>query len=326
MTRVRGETPTLEHALEDARALVKRTLSAFGPEHPADERRRRLEPTELPSLMLYAGVLARADRRQREAVLTSLVESRTSQAGPRLKRAELLGLVTTCPAPHDLASQIVERYVLRSEHVTSRARYNVACFYSNLGRYDDAEPYRNRCYDRALSELELALNDATLLSWASHDPSLEPVQRARPRDWAALIERNTPKAHPPASGGGGTVAEQPTESSDVAGERRPLADRMLRRFMRRGVEEGAEVTVDPATGIDYEIRTPRGVILVAVEPRRDPPLRPDDVSRFADHVSLWAAGHEKAWPWRAVLLTGAFAEQDARELAERFGVEIVTVW
>jgi hypothetical protein len=91
-------------------------------------------------------------------------------------------------------------YVYSLEVLPPRARYNLACFYSTLGkmksRFDPNSAGSEEAYNESIAALRLAFRDmeleerAFLLVWAQKDPSLVPVRIERNRDFSAIINRH----------------------------------------------------------------------------------------------------------------------------------------
>ena len=208
-------TPSVEDTtLEHAHQLALSVLDARGQIEAgtAEPREQRLADAELPSLMVYAGVLVRVEPRQVRAIEQDLLKP--SEHTKLAWKALHDSLVAESPPriPAERAFDIVERYVRRDPAISVRARYNVACFYACLAADDDeptkkaptsiSKKARARAAKRALAELDLALNDATLVQWAEDDPSLQALREEdwRP-DWDEIIVRHRIKQveEPPGS-------------------------------------------------------------------------------------------------------------------------------
>jgi len=191
-------------------------------------RAQRLAAAELPSLMLFAGVLVRAYPAQRERFGAQQSDQPTPIAAAGLLKE--LEEKPTGPPRTEFAFDVVERYVCMQPSLTTRTHYNLACFYAGIAKHD-----------RALRELDLALVDAGLLPWAHEDPSLEPLRKEVPKPWTEVIDRHEPA--PP-----GKKADPPTPAQAQAAA--------------AVAEFGKPGDVRRRTDVDFEVVTEKGVVLV----------------------------------------------------------------
>ena len=198
-------TPSVQDTtLDYARLLALSVLEARGrvAGGTADARERRLADAELPSLMVYAGVLVRVEPAQVRAIERDLKTptEHTKLSWKALHKSLKCDAESPPRIPADRAFDIVERYVRPDPAISVRARYNVACFYACLAADDDdpvktkstsiSKKARVRAANRALAELDLALNDATLVQWAEVDPSLQALRADWRADWDEIIVRH----------------------------------------------------------------------------------------------------------------------------------------
>jgi len=71
-----------------------------------------------------------------------------------------------------------------------RARYNLACYYSRLGEKVSIICGRNDYYNKALSELEYALEvDSNLVEWSQSDPSLSGVREHKRDEYDKIVAK-----------------------------------------------------------------------------------------------------------------------------------------
>jgi hypothetical protein len=282
-------------ALSECRALVLDLLAEV--DEPSAQQRR----DELPTLAFFAGILVRADATQARALVGQVGEPHAV-----VGRAQLLEMIASGEPPADCARTIVEGYVVPNARASSRAHYNVACLYGNV-EAQDLDEQVVRCRDRALSELELALADASLLRWAQDDPSLRRLQRERREEWAALVARHD--LRPPPAAPSPAMPPAAVTVDDVL--------HIIRRL-----EFPAAIRVTQAGATDWTLVTEEGLVLVEVVQA--------GVATF-DHVRSLAGERaliERAEGGRvigAVLIVGpqARAAVDLDAHAERFGVRVV---
>jgi hypothetical protein len=221
--------------------------------------------------MLLAGVLINAFESQARFALKRL-PGPEARRRHHTERLELLKIIRRKPLPDSAASDIVS-YVRNHPDASVRAHYNLACFYARLSAHPDRGDQPNvassptrRCETLALTELDSALADGSLLSWAIADPSLTPLQLATPQAWAALIARHTPSPH------GVDTAPVPSDPSPV------VREEMLEAYEDWLVGNGVDVhEVRSRADGGVEMVTSTGFIVVWVHVDSARPVRSDTI-------------------------------------------------
>jgi hypothetical protein len=204
--RLQRDTKNLRKARDYSGLLVHKTLASLGLSTKWDERKERLREVELPSLVLYAGVLVLTYPSLGNKVIPGAVKDTSPEMLTREELDELLNSGGD-PPEAELAYDIIERYVRRQPSRSSRTSYNLACFYARIApKASEAARKEDRaaCLSRALTELALALDDAGLVYWAARDPSLDPLSsdsNTKSRFKQLIVDR-TPAGTPDQTGNG----------------------------------------------------------------------------------------------------------------------------
>jgi len=177
-------SPELKEARNTTRDLVRVLLGK-----PVE-----VEGTESPSIVLLASLSVKAN--------PELAEDAAGQAiAPALAKApnrkELLAELD------EAKPEVLVEYVLGRAQISTRTRYNLACYYTTLGRH--AEQHRDGVYELALASLDLALAAGGLTEWAKEDPSLRALRAERAKEFEAIVARHT--IAPEAGGGDEGAAE-----------------------------------------------------------------------------------------------------------------------
>ena len=94
-----------------------------------------------------------------------------------VSRRDLIKALKPGGSPGDGAT-VVLNYLRQHGQIGSRTRYNLACYFADIGYLD--------C---AWRELSRSLEDGTLVDWAREDPELAPLRKERDQ-WTRLMERH----------------------------------------------------------------------------------------------------------------------------------------
>lgn len=309
---------SLDTALKHARALAQSVLRS--PDEANTVRAQRLAAAELPSLMLFAGILVRRFESQRRDALRRIGEARTLP----IKRTTLEKHVKRAQPRAELAFDIVERYVRVDPKITSRARYNVACFFTTLATLSaqdgaQSKDQRDRCWSIALAELDLALGDASLVEWATKDPALRPLEKARPHEWRKIIAGHRLAA-----------VQEPTDA-DKAAPPEPEPDledelRLVRRFVAWLQERETPASIRLNEPAEIEVVTPEATLLVKARPRSHGSITSNSVRSLLIAAEEWRTRRPHGLTGLVLLAPSTATVSDgAIELAERQGVQLLLV-
>ena len=90
---------------------------------------------------------------------------------------------------------LVDRYLLNRQSLSRRTRFNLACYYTALAEAAKKKR-KGKCLDRALDQLDLALEGGELIAWADADPALALLRKKRRDEFDETLKRHTVSAHP----------------------------------------------------------------------------------------------------------------------------------
>ena len=172
---------------------------------PEDEDLIELTNAEGPAITLLAALVARADPVAAAKALNCTDRS-------PMTRKEL----NEQPNPGPCA--LIDRYLLNRQSLSRRTRFNLACYYTVLAEAAGAD-HEGKCLDRALDQLDLALEGGQLTAWANDDPALAFLKGKRQDEFSSALKRHTVSAHL----SGDKKDDQATKDSGAPDDRGTLA-------------------------------------------------------------------------------------------------------
>jgi hypothetical protein len=257
---------------------------------------------ELPAVVMLASMRIRA------AGDASAADP--DPGGGALMREELASDVADLSA-----GDLVERYVRPQRPLPGRTRYNLACYFTAVAAIVDKKSQGKRL-DEALTNLDLGLEDGTLVEWARKDPSLNLLHELRESEFERTLERHTPAADAPADA---DEAPVPPERADYAAMRTRLRTWYLDWLEERGHSPTFE---PPGPGMRFEAIVEGvgdGKILVDASAGR----RPDQegLENFVADTRRWSGKPERVFlvP-RDAHLSGPFLEYAKEKQVAVYGV------
>jgi hypothetical protein len=180
-----AQTPPAQRAVEVAGELVE-DLAGELLSIPDNEFREMLGRLELPAVVMLASMKVRAHQVQRHDAIETALGRRSPEPVDRQKLSGNASQVD--------ADRLVHGYVLVHATIPTRARYNLACYFTELATHSAEGTDKNELFDHALLQLDYALEEGSLVSWAENDPSLEALRSARKGEFAETIERHSDAA------------------------------------------------------------------------------------------------------------------------------------
>ena len=179
-------------ALDLARELVRMIVTELDSHDEENEPRDELDSAEEPSVVLLASLMVRSSGKEREAARKKVAEVIVpSDAISRSWLRNNLGQVK--------AWELINRCVLPQPNLSRRTHYNLACYYTTLASLTPRK-LRDPSLDRAVEELEVALEGGELVGWAGRDPSLRLLKSSRRLAFAKAVKQHTPVAPSTAKG------------------------------------------------------------------------------------------------------------------------------
>jgi hypothetical protein len=268
-------------AAELAGTLVQRLAHSLQRPH-RDDIEQKLIQAELPSVVMLAAMKVRTDSEQRASAITAALADEWPST---LTRPELASGATGIPA-----AALVHGYVLRQQVIPTRARYNLACYFTALatplgnGSGEDQEATdedRTRLFALALTHLDHALKDGSLVAWARRDPSLESLAEAEPEEFDKSIKRNTTAGE----------AQPPPEEVPAKSKIRPypqLRRRLWRSFVDwlEGAGAAGPVAIPPSP-LRFEaiVKGPEQDLLIDASAADRP--KTEELDRFVEDAEGW---------------------------------------
>ncbi len=185
-------SPQLRRAFDEARTLALLLVRR-------SEQAGAAAATEAMALLLFASVLVVSSAAEASAAIAGAPAKRAAAPQPSRPLEQLVEQAGFgAAADGRTAHELVEQQLRQRDELSARTRYNVACFYAAL-LADEISPLpreqRDNCIEIAFHELDIALDDGSLVGWATRDPSLRPLEQRRPNRWRDLIRDHTGAAH-----------------------------------------------------------------------------------------------------------------------------------
>ena len=290
-------SPELVKARETARELVSELLA-----EPVE-----VECTESPSIVLLASLIVKAAPPEKAAeaarhAIAAAKEKEAKEEKPEGK-GEKRETVDRGEQRRKLRGELAKvepwtliEHVRRSAQISTRTRYNLACYCTTLGHL--SAEHRDEAFELALGSLEFALVGSGLAEWAGKDPSLRSLRAERAKEFKAIVERHTVAPH---DGGSDESAPPPAPPSPPAPAAPAAPAAPKTNVLPLLLELIAEVRAEGAEPGDAE--DPFGYVIRGE--RRDVLVLESESPRLAEIDALFAAA--EAWDRRGPRLVIAIA-------------------